>query len=68
MRYTDRVPYYGLVDWDRQKVTSYAEDLAVTHRPRRRWLPRRECCVACGTSWPCYAGAWAAGTIRGANR
>jgi hypothetical protein len=63
-RFTDRVPYYGLVDWDRQQITAYAKDLVAEHRPRRCGWRRDQRCCACGTKWPCFAAAWANGTIR----
>lgn len=61
MPFTDRVPYYGLVDWDLVQITAYACELAEQHRPRRRWLVGREHCVTCGSSWPCFAAQWALG-------
>lgn len=66
IRYTARVPYHGLVDWDLDTITDYARDLANRHRPRRcGLLHRRTVCCTCGTSWPCYANAWAVGTLTG---
>jgi hypothetical protein len=65
VRYTDRVPYVGLVEWDNARIEDYARELLAEHHAQHGWWPfTHKHCAFCGTTWPCYAWMWASGTVR----
>lgn len=64
LRFTDRVPYLGLVNWSPDEIHAYATELVAAHTPKRKWFNGRRRCSACSTEWPCYAAQWALGTVR----
>jgi hypothetical protein len=66
--YSANVPYLGFVDWSTDDLRGYARDVAIMHRPTRRWTLMQRRCAACHERWPCQVLVWAVGNVRGVDR